>query len=118
LVTRYFTKHLEVHRSADAFNFVSQQSDEVRARLRQTEDELKRLKDKAGVTSLSENTKNLNAELVTTREALKAAETERAEQQAVLHEMERPLPGQDVKSRNASSVAGTEVLQQYQNIIA
>ena len=30
LLTRYFTKHLEVHRSADAFNFVSQQSDEVR----------------------------------------------------------------------------------------
>ena len=41
LVNRYFTKHLEVHRSADAFNFVSQQSDEVRARLSQTEEELK-----------------------------------------------------------------------------
>ena len=40
LVARYFTKHLEIHRSADAFNFVSQQSDEVRARLRQSEEKL------------------------------------------------------------------------------
>ena len=44
LISVYFTKHLEVHRSADAFNFVAQQSDEVRARLNQTEEELKQLK--------------------------------------------------------------------------
>ena len=48
LLTRYFAKHLEVHRSADAFNFVSQQSDEVRARLNQTEEELNRLKKQSG----------------------------------------------------------------------
>ena len=62
LVSRYFVKHLEVHRSADAFNFVSQQSDEVRARLTQTEEELKRLKDKAGIISLKESTANLTAD--------------------------------------------------------
>src|SRR6266576_3973049 len=45
LVSRYFTKHLEVHRSAGAFDFVSQQSDQIRARLNQTEDALKALKD-------------------------------------------------------------------------
>ena len=44
LVSRYFTKHLEVHRSAGAFDFVSQQSDQIRARLNQTEDALKALK--------------------------------------------------------------------------
>ena len=41
LVNRYFTKHLEVHRSAGAFDFVSQQTDQVRSRLNQTEDALK-----------------------------------------------------------------------------
>jgi len=40
LVTRYFNKHLEVHRSAGAFDFVTQQTDQVRARLNQTEDAL------------------------------------------------------------------------------
>jgi uncharacterized protein involved in exopolysaccharide biosynthesis len=118
LVTRYFTKHLEVHRSADAFNFVSQQSDEVRARLRQTEEELKRVKDTVGITSLTESTTNLNAELARTREALKAAQTERAEQRAVLQEMEKPVPGQDKKLEEVASFSNSEVLQQYQTIIA
>src|SRR6266581_4816199 len=53
LVSRYFTKHLEVHRSAGAFDFVSQQSDQIRARLNQTEDALKAMKAKAGVISLA-----------------------------------------------------------------
>ena len=101
ILTHYFAKHLEIHRSADAFNFVSQQSDELRARLSQTEEELKQLKDKARVTSLPESTANLNAELLKTRDALRAAQTEHAEQQALLQELEKPLPGQDEKLQNA-----------------
>src|SRR5207253_10377236 len=38
LLSRYFVKHLEVHRSAGAFDFVTQQTDQVRARLNQTGD--------------------------------------------------------------------------------
>ena len=41
LLSRYFIKHLEVHRSAGAFDFVTQQTDQVRARLNQTDDALK-----------------------------------------------------------------------------
>jgi uncharacterized protein involved in exopolysaccharide biosynthesis/Mrp family chromosome partitioning ATPase len=116
LLTRYFTKHLEVHRSADAFNFVSQQSDEVRARLSQTEEELKRLKDKAGVASIAESTANLNAELLKTRDALRAAATEHAEQQALIREMEKPRPGQDLQNAQASA-ANREIVQQYLSIV-
>jgi uncharacterized protein involved in exopolysaccharide biosynthesis len=119
LLTLYFAKHLEIHRSADAFNFVSQQSDELRARLNLTEEELKRVKEKAGVTSLPESTANLNAELLKTRAALRAADTEHAEQQALLRELEKPLPGQDEKLQNAqTSAANSEVLQQYLSVIA
>ena len=46
LVNRYFNKHLEVHRSAGAFDFVTQQTDQVRARLNQTEDALREIKQK------------------------------------------------------------------------
>ena len=45
LITRYFVKHLEVHRSAGAFDFVTQQTDQVRAQLNQTEDALRPLRD-------------------------------------------------------------------------
>src|SRR5947208_3680578 len=54
LVTRYFTKHLEVHRSAGAFDFVSQQSDQIRARLNHTEDALNALTAKARGISVAD----------------------------------------------------------------
>lgn len=83
LLSRYFVKHLEVHRSAGAFDFVTQQTDQVRTRLNQTEDALKSLKEKTGITSLKEATDSLTAEAAKTQEALKAAELELAEQKAV-----------------------------------
>src|SRR5207237_3522892 len=51
LVNRYFNKHLEVHRSIGAFDFVTQQTDQVRGRLNQTEDALRSLKGKVGIVS-------------------------------------------------------------------
>src|SRR5206468_5638074 len=62
LLSRYFVKHLEVHRSAGAFDFVSQQTDQVRTRLNQTEDALKSLKDKTGIASLKEGSAALTTE--------------------------------------------------------
>src|SRR4029434_5370487 len=59
LLSRYFVKHLEVHRSAGAFDFVSQQTDQVRARLDQTENALKSLREKTGIVSLEEGSKAL-----------------------------------------------------------
>ncbi len=94
LVSRYFTKHLDVHRSADAFNFVSQQSDQVRARLNQTEEELKRLKDEAGIISLSESTALINSELANTQSALQATKAEYAEQKARVAEIEKSTEAQ------------------------
>src|SRR5436190_22918338 len=89
LVTRYFTKHLEVHRSAGAFDFVSQQSDQIRARLNQTEDALKALKAKAGVISLADSMASLNTQSSHLEDQLRAAENDLAEQQAKVKQIER-----------------------------
>jgi len=59
LLSRYFVKHLEVHRSVGAFDFVAQQTDQVRARLNQTEDALKSLREKTGIASLKEGSERL-----------------------------------------------------------
>src|SRR5215467_2069974 len=83
LLSRYFVKHLEVHRSAGAFDFVSQQTDQVRTRLSQTEDALKSLRDKTGIASLKEGSAALTTEAAKTREQLDAAEAELAEHQAL-----------------------------------
>jgi polysaccharide biosynthesis transport protein len=89
LVNRYFTKHLEVHRSAGAFDFVSQQSDQIRARLNQTEDALKALKAKAGVMSLRDSMSSLSAQSERLEDQLRAAEGDLAEQQARVKQIEQ-----------------------------
>jgi uncharacterized protein involved in exopolysaccharide biosynthesis/Mrp family chromosome partitioning ATPase len=84
LLSRYFVKHLEVHRSAGAFDFVTQQTDQVRARLNQTEDALKKLRDKAGIVStLDDASDALNEETTDTQKQLNVAESDLAEQEAL-----------------------------------
>ena len=102
LVNRYFIKHLEVHRSAGAFDFVTQQTDQVRARLNQTEDALRALRAKFGISSLAESTAALNTELSKTTEQLHAAEAELAEQRGRLNQMEGapPVDGQAATNTN------------------
>jgi uncharacterized protein involved in exopolysaccharide biosynthesis/Mrp family chromosome partitioning ATPase len=87
LLSRYFIKHLEVHRSAGAFDFVIQQTDQVRTRLNQTEDALKSLRDKTGIVSLKEGSTALTTEAASTQEQLNTAEAELAEQEALVKQM-------------------------------
>jgi uncharacterized protein involved in exopolysaccharide biosynthesis/Mrp family chromosome partitioning ATPase len=87
LLSRYFVKHLEVHRSAGAFDFVTQQTDQVRARLNQTEDALKSLREKTGIASLKEGSVALTTEAAKTQEQLNAAEADLAEKQALIKQM-------------------------------
>jgi uncharacterized protein involved in exopolysaccharide biosynthesis len=84
LLSRYFVKHLEVHRSAGAFDFVTQQTDQVRARLNQTEDALKALRDKTGIVSLKDGMDTLIKEVADTKKELNSAEGDLAEQQALV----------------------------------
>jgi uncharacterized protein involved in exopolysaccharide biosynthesis/Mrp family chromosome partitioning ATPase len=93
LVNRYFEKHLEVHRSAGAFDFVTQQADQVRARLNQTEDALKALKTKAGIASSADSAASLSAEVVKIEGEFHSEEANLAEQRARVKEMETSVAG-------------------------
>ena len=117
LVSRYFVKHLEVHRSAGAFDFVTQQTDQVRARLNQTEDALKSMRDKTGILSLKEGSAALTAEAAKTQEALNAAEAELAEGKAVVSQTSeskakkwgiKGQPSEKNSSSGKARVAGIE----------
>jgi uncharacterized protein involved in exopolysaccharide biosynthesis/Mrp family chromosome partitioning ATPase len=89
LLSRYFVKHLEVHRSAGAFDFVTQQTDHVRARLNQTEDALNTLRRKIGIVStLQDGQDAIAGETAEIRKQLDAAEAEMAEQQALVKHTE------------------------------
>ena len=114
LLSRYFVKHLEVHRSAGAFDFVTQQTDQVRARLNQTEDALKSLREKTGIASLKEGSVALTSEAAKTQEQLNAAEADLAEQQALVNQKadsgaktwRKKKPGDE--KPNKAKVAGTQ----------
>jgi len=108
LINRYFVKHLEVHRSASAFEYVSQETDQVRARLDQIEVELKGLKAKAGVISLAESTTSLNVEMAKSRGELHAAEAEEAEQRARVGALEGWFQAAD-RNRPADAPAPAQV---------
>ena len=107
LVTRYFNKHLEVHRSAGAFDFVTQQTDQVRARLNQTEDALRDLKGKAGIVSLADSTASLSTELAKTEEQLHGAEADLAEQGARLRQMTASVASATIVASDAKKSAST-----------
>src|SRR5262245_12109839 len=90
LLSRYFVKHLEVHRSAGAFDFVTQQTDHVRARLNQTEDALNTLRQKIGIVStLKDGQDAIAGETAEIRKQLDAAEAELAEQRALVNQTEK-----------------------------
>jgi len=105
LVTRYFNKHLEVHRSAGAFDFVTQQTDQVRARLNQTEDALRDLKGKAGIVSLTDSNASLSTELAKTEEQLHEAEADFAEQEARLRQMTASVASATIVAGDAKGSA-------------
>lgn len=123
LLSRYFVKHLEVHRSAGAFDFVTQQTDQVRARLNQTQDALKSLKDKTGIASLKEGSAALATEAAKAQEQLNDAEADLAEQQVLANQKaekasktwgkKKPTDekGTDARARVAGTQAKVETLK-------
>jgi len=108
LVNRYFNKHLEVHRSTCAFDFVTQQTDQVRTRLNQTEDALQALKAKAGIVSLSGSTTALVNEAGRTEEQLHNAESELAEGKARVEELGGTLPDLSPKPADSEKTADSK----------
>jgi succinoglycan biosynthesis transport protein ExoP len=118
LVKRYFDKHLEVHRSLGAFDFVTREADQLRAQLNQTEEELKQLKTKTGITSLAEDTTALATELAKVQEDLDGAEAELAAQKARVNEIEKSLAGADAQqSEQVARPPSSDVVGEYQGLV-
>ena len=117
LVKFYFDKHLEVHRSVGSFDLVGRQTDQLRKELSQTEEELKKLKATAGVTSVSEDIATASSELTKTQQELDGAETELAAQQARVNEIEKSLTLTDSKpTDNGVPQPSAAVIEEYRSL--
>ncbi len=91
----YLDKHVATHRSSEAFNsFLLQQTDQLKTRLAQTEAELQRARQKAGVINLTDAKITLSQEIARIRQAVFETDAELAEYQSALEsfqELQAPL---------------------------
>jgi uncharacterized protein involved in exopolysaccharide biosynthesis len=119
LVKRYFDKHLEVHRSTGAFNFVERETADLKKELGATEAELKSLKDGSGIISLTEAKADLAAELGKTQQELDTAESDFAAQQARVKGLETSLGVRETQTAQTpvQPVSG-DILEQYKSVAA
>jgi succinoglycan biosynthesis transport protein ExoP len=119
LVKRYFDKHLEVHRSTGAFDFVAKETAQLKKELAETEAELKVLRESAGIISLTESKANLAAELGKTQEELDTADADLAAQQARVRDLEKSLAlPQTNGSETAAQPVSNDILEKYKALIA
>lgn len=105
LIELYFKKHLDIHRSAAAFDMVSKQTGEVRRRLAVTEAELDELRTRTGILSLADATESLSSQRARTQEDLMKARAELAEQEARLSALARLAGEEWHEGKNAAPAA-------------
>jgi uncharacterized protein involved in exopolysaccharide biosynthesis/Mrp family chromosome partitioning ATPase len=121
IVDAYLKKHVEVHRGMGSVgDFLSQETDQLRSRLSQTEDELRKAKDKAGIISLDDSKKAYAEQVLKIREAIYGAEAELAERSAMLNSLTKASPAAAKaaapKNPNAGPAVSSAVLNEYKDV--
>lgn len=119
VVKRYFDKHLAVHRSTGAFDFVRQETANLKNQLAETEAELKKLRDSTGIISLTEAKTDIATEIGKTGQELDGAISDLAAQRARVKDLEKSLAVPELKASQtpAQPVSG-DVLEQYKSLVA
>ena len=96
LIEAYLQRHIEIHRAAGAYEFLSQQTDQLRTRLSETEEELRKLKYSEGVVSIEETKKNISVRTEELTQKLGELESSLAAAKArvdIMRPLSMALPG-------------------------
>jgi len=108
IIDSYLKKHVEIHSAVGIMGeFLTQETDQLRSNLAETEDQLKKALDKAGVVSLEDAKKSYGDQISRIRQDIFSAEADLAERSAILQEINKhsaaplpananPGPGQDI----------------------
>lgn len=111
LIKAYLAKHGEVHRSSDSFEFLQSQTDAVRTRLTETENELRKLKTDAGIISLETAKVEAPARVSALRQAVDATRAEIAQEVAYLNSLNKPREERPIEQTNdVSNVSDNELV--------
>lgn len=93
VVSSYLKRHVEIHRAAGMVgDFLAQETDQLRARLAQTEEELRKINNKAGVVSLEASKQAFSEQINRIRESIFTAQVELAGRTSVFEQMTKLLP--------------------------
>ena len=117
LITNYLKKHVELHRGlGDLEKFLAQQTDQLKARLNQTDDALHKIKEKSGVISPEEARKSYMELMSKIRMELFQVEADIAQRKALLADAEQLTPS---RSEDANALeAPLEKIEEYKSICA
>lgn len=93
VVDAYYKKHADVHRESGVISdFLSQETDQLRAQLQQTEDELRRELGKAGIISLDDAMKIFNNQESQLQSEILSTKAELAEMSARYNDLLKHAP--------------------------
>ena len=120
IIDAYFTKHVQMHQARGASdNFLTNETDRLRAELAQTDEQLGNLKREAGVISVDGTQEAYVDQISEIRQDLFKAKAELSEHQALLGELTKPL-GTKLETTNdeMATEVPSEQLDAYKKICA
>jgi len=122
VVEAYLKKHVEVHRGIEvAGDFLSQETDQLRARLSETEDQLRKARDKAGIMSLDDAKKAYTEQVERIRQDIFSAEAELADRSATVQAVAKLTPSA-LRAEAAAAAPDSDIpdaqLAEYGNVRA
>ncbi len=116
IIDRYLKLHVETHTANGMLgDFLTQETDQLRARLAQTEEELRKATAKAGVITL-EDAKRAYAEQITAiQKELFATEADLAQRTSALEELAKRLPASATPPLVGDAPIPPEILDEYRS---
>ena len=118
ILIQYKKNSNEVHRANDfQSELLAKEVDTKRAQLAQTEEELRKARNKAGVISLEESKKS-NAELITRlKQEIFGAQAQLAEKTAILQEIQGKLPSEQSNDNSGPQIPA-DTIQAHRDLLS
>jgi succinoglycan biosynthesis transport protein ExoP len=119
LVSSYRMMHVEIHRAAGIANdFLTQETDQLRARLAQTEDDLRKATNKANIISLEDFKKTTSEQVAHIKQQIFDLQGELAERSSIFNELTKGRTAPGPAQGEAPAAVSPDKLLAYQKIVA
>ena len=123
VIQAYLARHEEVHRHVGVFDdYLTRTTDELKSRLKETEEQLRQAKTNAGIISLDDSKRAYTEQIASIQGKITEAEAELAERQATAEEMAKllhtttPTFTNEVSRTNDTVSAPPEKIAEYKKV--